>query len=75
MKSFSAVVGKKFLRKVLGPEVNTIYEVNPQNGTSFEVNPEKIPPEENLERNQEKLLSSASRILRAIFDSVDDSPL
>lgn len=74
MKSYSALIGKGFLRKVLGPQIDAICKNPKEGGAGFEVNPDALKPGEDLEKNKEKLSQTASKVLRTIFDSIDDTP-
>ncbi len=44
-------------------------------GVSFEVDPEKIYPKEDMEKNKERLQHYCSKILRRIYDTVDETPM
>ncbi len=77
MKSYSHLkVFRPFLQSVLGEMIRNTLETAESH--SFEVDPEKLGETNNnddLESNQQRLLAAASKFLRAIFDSLDDSPL
>lgn len=75
IKSYSGIIGKTYLRNTLAKHVANICENPVDGGCSFEVDPSKRTPEDgDLEASQEKLRSVCSKILRTIFDSLDDAP-
>jgi len=69
------MIGKPFLKRVLGSYVKEICDNPSEGGASFEVDPSKLEPGENLQKNQQKLQATCSKFLRKIFDSLEDSPL
>jgi len=74
MKSYSALIGRPFLKKVLATSVERICKDPLEGGASFEIDPNKMDASENLEKNRAKLQNTCSKILRTIFDSIDDTP-
>jgi neurofibromin 1 len=75
MKSLSSMIGKQFLQNTFGDIVKEICASPNTGGISFEVDPDKLKPTETLEKNQEKLKDYSGKILRRIFDSLDQTPL
>jgi len=75
MKSYSSMIGKEFLKKVLGDEIRPICRDPNEGGAGFEINPDKISDSEQLAKNQVKLQITCSRVLRKIFESTADAPL
>lgn len=55
MKTYSALIGRKFLKRTLGSEITEICRAPKENNISFEVDPEKIPSDEDLDENKTKL--------------------
>jgi len=68
------LIGRPFLKKVLAPSVERICKDPLEGGASFEIDPNKLPPNENVEKNRVKLQETCSKILRIIFDSIDETP-
>eukprot|EP01114_Cavostelium_apophysatum_P000064 TRINITY_DN1006_c0_g1_i2.p1 TRINITY_DN1006_c0_g1~~TRINITY_DN1006_c0_g1_i2.p1 ORF type:complete len:874 (+),score=176.01 TRINITY_DN1006_c0_g1_i2:359-2980(+) len=75
MKAYSQMIGKNFLRVLLGDLVQEVCNKPKENNISCEIDPNKLSPEENLDRNREKLQNTCSKFLRRIFDSADTFPL
>ena len=75
MKSLSGLIAKPYLKILFLDIIEAICRNPTEGGASFEVDPHKLPPNENLEMNKEKLQNICSKILRRIFEAADKAPL
>lgn len=74
MKEYCNVVGKSYLRQVLGEHIQELC-INPnEGGASFEVDSSKMKERENLENNQAKLLKTCDTILNSVFSNAENLP-
>lgn len=75
VKVYSGLFGQSFLESIIGEDVREICLRPKSDGASFEIDPNKISADENLERNQAKLVESCNSVLQKILGSLEATPL
>lgn len=69
MKFYSQRIGHSYLKKMLGPIIDTICN----NPTKFEINPDKVPKNENLETNIANVYKIVDEFLTYFISSIEDT--